>query len=117
MEGDESRAGQDAFRGTVAESPPQFFDDLVFIFITARDSDVSAFAAHSDARVAIADPRRHTQTTAGAEHCLELGRTSQDILRRYADLPPTIELAPGARVHAVLLQDLAFTSPYQPHNR
>jgi type IV secretion system protein VirB10 len=48
---------------------------------------------------------------------LELGRTTEDILRRYADLPPTIELAPGARVHAVLLQDLAFASPYQPLHR
>lgn len=47
----------------------------------------------------------------------ELGRTSDDILRRYADLPPTIELSPGARVHAVLLQDLAFASPYQPLHR
>lgn len=43
---------------------------------------------------------------------VELGRTSADLLRRYADLPPTIELAPGARVHAVLMDDLAFTSPY-----
>ncbi|HMB54608.1 MAG TPA: TrbI/VirB10 family protein, partial [Thermoanaerobaculia bacterium] len=33
---------------------------------------------------------------------LELGRLSQEILRRYADLPPTISLEPGARVHAVL---------------
>lgn len=48
---------------------------------------------------------------------LELGRTSDDLIRRYGDLPPTIELAPGARVHAVLLQDLAFTTPYQPLHR
>jgi type IV secretory pathway VirB10-like protein len=39
---------------------------------------------------------------------LELGRLSQQILRQYADLPPTVELAPGARVHAVLLRDLSF---------
>jgi type IV secretion system protein VirB10 len=39
---------------------------------------------------------------------LELGRLSQQILRQYADLPPTVELAPGARVHAVLTRDLSF---------
>lgn len=47
----------------------------------------------------------------------ELGRTSAEILRRYADLPPTIELSPGARVHAVLVDDLVFASPYQPLHR
>lgn len=39
---------------------------------------------------------------------LELGRLSQDLLRRYADLPPTVELRAGARVHAVLTADLVF---------
>lgn len=48
---------------------------------------------------------------------VELGRTSEDLLRRYADLPPTIELTPGARVHAVLLDDLAFPAPYRPLHR
>ena len=43
---------------------------------------------------------------------LELGRLSQSILRQYADLPPTIELAPGARVHLVVTHDLAFPSAY-----
>jgi len=44
----------------------------------------------------------------------ELGQLSQEILRRHVDIPPTIELRPGARVSAVLVQDLAFLAPYRP---
>lgn len=42
---------------------------------------------------------------------LELGRVSREILRRHIDLPPTIDLAPGARLHALLTRDLVFTNP------
>jgi type IV secretion system protein TrbI len=51
------------------------------------------------------------ETAAGAAG-LELGRLSQSILRQYADLPPTVELRPGARLFAVVTRDIAFDAPY-----
>lgn len=47
------------------------------------------------------------QTAAGAA-ALELGRLSQEILRQLINLPPTVSLSPGARVHLLLTRDLAF---------
>ena len=53
------------------------------------------------------------QVAAGAVG-LELGRLSQEILREFVNLPPTVSLSPGARVHMLLTRDLAFDRPYRP---
>lgn len=53
------------------------------------------------------------QVAAGAVG-LELGRLSQEILRQFVNLPPTVSLEPGARVHMLLTRDLAFERPYEP---
>jgi len=52
------------------------------------------------------------QVAAGAVG-LELGRLSQEILRELVNLPPTVSLSPGARVHMLLTRDLAFEQPYR----
>lgn len=52
------------------------------------------------------------QVAAGAVG-LELGRLSQEILRELVNLPPTVSLSPGARVHMLLTRDLVFEQPYR----
>lgn len=53
------------------------------------------------------------QVAAGAVG-LELGRLSQRVLERLVDLPPTVTLSPGARVHMLTTRDLVFDRPYRP---
>lgn len=47
----------------------------------------------------------------------QLGQASLQLLQKYINIQPTLEIRPGYRFNLILVKDLAFDAPYKPMRR
>jgi type IV secretion system protein VirB10 len=101
-----ARDGSIGLRGRVDQHWGRRYGSAILLSLVGAGVQLS-----QPQRSAIAGVAPSEGQVAAGELGRQFGQLSEEILRRTLDLPPTIELRPGARVHILLTQDLVFDEP------